>query len=306
MACVKTKFRVPSSDKIHNLAGVIYLPECEPVGFFHIVHGMTDHIARYDRIMRDLSDLGYICFGYDNLGHGHTVNDKSELGFIAEKNGHDFLARDVKIFSDAVKAEYGDSLPYYLMGHSMGSFITRYAVSKYVNPDKYIIMGTAGKNPLAYAGLTMATIIKTFRGGRYISPMLDDMAFKSYNDRFEHCENDPSPWLSTDDEQRAKYYSDEFCTFKFTVSAMSDLVRLNKLISRDECFENTPDNLPILLLSGENDPVGNYGEGVREVHANFIKHQKNAKCILYPKARHEILNDFCYDQVKDDIVEFLK
>ena len=96
------KKKVLSSDNIHMLAGTIYLPEGDIKGIYHIVHGMTEHIGRYDRFMRDMAKEGYLCFGYDNLGHGYTVNDKSELGFIAKKRGWDLLARDVKVFSDAI------------------------------------------------------------------------------------------------------------------------------------------------------------------------------------------------------------
>ena len=158
------KIYVPSSDGIHSLAGVIYIPEGEIKGIYHIVHGMTEHIGRYQRIMNDLALQGYLCVGYDNLGHGYTARDKSELGYIADKNGWDLLARDVKVFADAIKAEYGSDLPYYLMGHSMGSFIVRLACERYFMPDKLIIMGTGGPNPAAGAGLCAVALVKLFYG----------------------------------------------------------------------------------------------------------------------------------------------
>ena len=116
MNIITEKIRVPSSDGIHQLSGVVYIPEGEIKGLYHIVHGMTEHIGRYDRFMRDIAENGYICFGYDNLGHGYTANDKSELGYIAKKKGWDLLSRDVKVFSDAMREKYGRNLPYYLMG----------------------------------------------------------------------------------------------------------------------------------------------------------------------------------------------
>lgn len=307
---IKQEFKVLSSDGVHTLAGAVYLPEGEPIGFFHIVHGMTEHIGRYDKFMTDMANAGYICFGYDNLGHGNTANDDSELGFIAGKNGHDLLAKDVKLFSDAVKIKYGTAdktLPYFLMGHSMGSFITRFAVGKYVNPDKYIIMGTGGKNPAAGAGLAVIALVKLFCGERHISKLVDNLAFGSYNKRFgKVTDSDPSPWLTRDIEHRKKYYADRFCTFKFTVSAMGDLVRLNKLTNQTKWYRQVPKSLPILLVSGEKDPVGDYGKGVREVADKLQAEGVNAKCILYSDARHEILNDSTYEQVKTDILAFLK
>ncbi len=306
----KATFTVQSSDKIHTLAGVAYIPDCEVKGYFHIVHGMTEHIGRYDAFMCQMAENGYICFGYDNLGHGNTAKDKGELGYIAKKSGDDLLCRDVKIFSDALIAEYEKKygkLPYYLMGHSMGSFITRLAVEKYVSPDKYIIMGTGGKNAAAGAGLAVVALVKLFCGDKHISKLVDRLAFGSYNNRFGGgSAGDPSPWLTNDENIRKKYFNDDFCKFKFTVSAMGDLIRLNKNSNRSAWYKNMPKETPILLVSGDCDPVGNYGKGVREVHERLIKSGHISECILYPDARHEILNDICREQVKKDILNFLQ
>ncbi len=303
----KKQFCVPSSDGTHTLRGVVYLPEGEALRYFHIVHGMTEHIGRYDRLMSDMADLGYICFGYDNLGHGNTAENELELGYIAAHGGDDLLCRDVKAFSDAVRAEYGEELPYYLMGHSMGSFITRMAVERYVKPEKYIIMGTGGSNPAAGAGLALIALIKLFRSDRAFSPFIDKLAFGGYNKRFGGgSAEDPSPWLTNDRAVRDAYYADPFCTFKFSLSAMGDLIRLMKNANRGAWYKALPEDMPILLLSGAEDPVGNYGKGVLEVCGKLERHGIKAKAILYADARHEILNDFTYEAVKKDILEFLR
>ena len=177
-------FKAPSTDGVHDLAGKVYLPNKTPIGILHVLHGMTEHIARYEVFMREMAEAGYITCGYDHLGHGHTAADPSELGFIAEKGGDDLLLRDVKSFSDAVRAEYGKDLPYILMGHSMGSFIARLAAEKYVRPHRLIIMGTGGPNPIAGAGLALIGIIKACKGSRHISPFIEKMAFGGYNKRW--------------------------------------------------------------------------------------------------------------------------
>lgn len=308
MPFTKRDLYVLSSDMKHTLSGVIYVPLGEAKGFFHIVHGMTEHIGRYDRIMSALADEGYICFGYDHLGHGKTAKDPSELGYIAEKDGWDLLCRDVKAFSDGVFSEfkeYGD-LPYFLMGHSMGSFVVRLAAEKYVHPDKLIIMGTGGSNPAAGVGIMLINIIKLFKGDRHISHFIDSMAFGSYNKRFKNdYDADSSSWLTTDTETRNKYRGDSFCTFKFTVSAMGDLMHLLKYSNRRGWYRNISKTMPILMVSGEDDPVGNYGKGVIEVEKRLKKHGANVKCVLYKGARHEILNDFCYNEVKREIIDFI-
>lgn len=306
----KIPFSAPSTDNIHQLRGVVYLPCSEPKGFFHVVHGMTEHMARYDRFMTDMADKGYICFGYDHLGHGLTALDDSELGYIAPQNGWDILCRDVRAFSDAVIAEYtpdGQALPYFLMGHSMGSFIARIAAVRYVKPDRCIIMGTGGKNPAADAGLALVSVFKKLFGERHISKLLDKIAFGSYNNRFGGgTEDDPSPWLTRDEEVRRKYYADKFCTFKFTVSAMGDLIRLIKESNSSSWYGAVPADMPILLVSGAQDPVGNYGKGVQEVADGLKAAGANARCLIYHDARHEILNDTTYTRTRDDILGFIE
>ena len=308
MAIVKKVFHVQSGDGVHTLSGVVYEPSGTPKGFFHVVHGMTEYIARYNRLMKALAEEGYLCFGYDHLGHGGTVRDQSELGYIAKKDGWKLLVRDVKVFSDAVIAVYGGKkkLPYYLMGHSMGSFVARLAAETCVRPDALIIMGTGGPNPAAGVGLALIGGIKATRGERYISPMIDKLAFGSYNDRFGGgTEEDPNPWLTTDAEVRARYNADPLCSYKFTVSAMGDLITLTKQANRGAWYKNLSVRIPVLMLSGEDDPVGDYGKGVRAVEKKLKATQHTVECILYSGARHEILNDFCYDEVKRDILDFI-
>lgn len=301
------EFKVLSSDGIHMLAGVVYAPQGEARGFLHVVHGMTEYIGRYDRFMKDMASAGYICFGYDNLGHGMTVKDKSELGYIARSRGWELLCRDVHVFSDAVRAEYDPDgkLPYCLMGHSMGSFIVRLAAERYVHPQRLIIMGTGGPNPAAGAGLALIGAIKLFKGDRHISRFIDKMAFGSYNKRFEG-ESDSRSWLTNDREIRDKYRADPLCSYRFTVSAMGDLIRVMKYSNRRAWYKNLASDIPVLLVSGEQDPVGDYGRGVRRVAERLRNRGISTKCLIYKGARHEILNDICYTEVLDDIRCFIE
>ena len=301
----KKIFRVPSSDGLHNLSGVVYLPSGEIKGLFHVVHGMTEHIARYDRFLSDMAEQGYLSFGYNHLGHKDTAID-SELGYIAKENGWQLLVNDVKVYSDAVRAEFANNdMPYYLMGHSMGSFIVRLAAESCVSPDRLIVMGTGGPNPAAGVGLALIGAIKRIKGDKHFSKLIDGIAFGSYNSRFGGDDaSDPSKWLTCDESVRRAYYDDKYCTFKFTVSAMGDLITLIKRSNRADWFKNVPDDMPILLVSGEDDPVGNYGKGVRDVEAGLKKQGKRVECKLYKGARHEILNDFTYRETFDDIVKF--
>ena len=302
----KKDFSVLSSDGIHNLYGVVYFPDCEIKGFFQVVHGMTEHIERYDRFLTDMASKGWISFGYDHLGHGKTVNDDSELGYIAKKRGWELLAKDVKVYSDAVREAFGSKdMPYCLMGHSMGSFVARLAAQSFVHPQRLIIMGTGGPNPAAGVGLGLIGAIKLFKGDKHYSKLIDGIAFGSYNKRFGGgSEEDSKLWLTNDESVRRAYYADKYCTFKFSVSAMGDLIRLIKYTNCSKWYREISGSLPILLVSGEDDPVGDYGQGIRKVESLLKNNGKNVSSKLYEGARHEILNDFTYETVRDDIIDF--
>ena len=304
----KKVFCVPSSDGVHNLSGVVYIPDGEIKGFFQVVHGMNEHIERYDRFLSDMAREGWISFGYDHLGHGKTANDDSELGYIAKKQGWDLLAKDVKVYSDAVRAQFGnEEMPFFLMGHSMGSFVVRLAAQKYVKTQGLIVMGTGGSNPAAGVGLALIETIKLFRGDKHFSKLIDGIAFGSYNKRFSEADDeDTKLWLTNDVNVRKAYYADKFCTFNFTVSAMGDLIRLIKYTNCAKWYKEFPSSLPVLLVSGVDDPVGNYGKGVLEVESKLKKQGIDVTCKMYQKARHEILNDFTYETVRDDILAFCK
>lgn len=299
---VTTK-KVPSSDGKNTLSGIIYMPDGEIRGLFHLVHGMTEYIGRYEPLLSTIASAGYLCFGFDNLGHGNTAAE-GDLGYIASHDGWKYMVDDVKAFADSIKAEYPD-LPYFLMGHSMGSFITRIAVSKHTNlADKYICCGTAGSNPAANIGLALCDIIKAFRGERTVSPFLENIVFGSYNKRFDG--DSKYEWLTKDRDIIEKYSKDRFCTFHFTVSAMHDLIKLMKTSNSKKCFNDTKNDLPILIIAGDMDPVGNYGKGVKKVYRNFkAAGKENVTLFLYENCRHEIHNDTCREKMTEDILKFI-
>ncbi len=295
---------VLSSDKVHQLKGKIYLPEGEIKGILHVVHGMTEYIGRYDSFLREMAQEGYLSFGYDHLGHGSTARDSSELGFIAHEDGWKNLVDDVYLFGKAVRKEYGAELPFTLMGHSMGSFIVRLAAAKYDSYDKLIVMGTGGPNPAAGVGIAVCGEKKAIHGERSYSNMLEKMAFGTYNKGFEQ-EKDVYAWLSVDRKNRDNYRVDPLCTFRFTVSALQDLIRLNKYSNDKKWFASINKQKPILLVSGAEDPVGEHSKGVQKVCHTLQTAGANVRMKLYDGYRHEILNDFCRDTVIADLKAFI-
>ena len=295
---------VLSSDKVHMLKGKIYIPEGKAKGFLHVVHGMCEYIGRYDSLMRAAAEAGYITFGYDHLGHGRTAVDDSELGFIAHEKGWEKLVDDVFIYAKSIRAAMQDDLPFILMGHSMGSFIVRLCAAKYNHYDKLIVMGTGGPNPAAGAGVALAGILKCLKGEKAVSPLTYKMAFGTYNKHFE-SENDPYSWLSVDIGNRDRYRVDKYTTFMFTVSAMQDLIRLNKYSNDKKWFASIDKKKPILLISGSEDPVGDSSAGVKKVYDGLKAQGSNVTLKLYDGYRHEILNDFCHDEVVEYLLDFI-
>lgn len=298
------KKEVLSSDKIHTLAGVVVLPEGEAKGYVQIVHGMCEYTGRYKPFMEFLAENGYIAFGYDHLGHGRTGEKTGEFGYIADRDGWLRLIEDVGVFRDAVVKEYGEK-PYYLFGHSMGSFIVRGAALRGVGCRKLIVSGTGGPNPASGAGIALCKVIGFFRGKHHVSKLVGGMAFGGYNARFKE-ENDSASWLTKDRACRDKYRGDPFCSFLFQVAAMEDLVKLQKYCNRKKDFRAFPKDLPTFLISGADDPVGDYGAGVKKVEKGMKEAGCDVRAKLYENCRHEILNDTCSDEVMKDLLAFIE
>jgi len=196
---------------------------------------------------------------------------------------------------------------YFLLGHSMGSFVLRCYLARYgVNIDGAIVIGTAGPNQLLDAGITFAnTIIKT-KGKMYRSRKLNELAIKTFNERFAPVKTNYD-WVCSDIEVCKKYENDEMGNFVFTASGFRDLFMLLKMCNSSECYYNIPSNLPIFILSGALDPVGENGLGPARVYADYYAAGlKNLNFKLYKNKRHEILNEVNKEEVYNDIIEWME
>ena len=297
-------FEVKSTDNIHTLRGKIYIPQGEIKYILGLVHGMTEYIDRYDHFFSFLAKNGILAFGYDHLGHGKTAENDNELGFIAHKDGWKYLVKDVDAFTKAIKKMY-PNIPTVLMGHSMGSFIARLVAEHYsYEYDKFIFCGTSGPNPASAPGILLVKIIKAIKGEKHKSNLIQSIAFGGYNKGFDG--DTPYEWLTNDRDVINKYAADKYCTFRFSVSAMGDLMNLLSKSNRNAWFKAVDSAKPILLIAGDKDPVGNYGKGVKAVYDKLIKNGKTAQIKLYKNCRHEIHNDICKDEMFGDILTFIE
>ena len=210
----------------------------------------------------------------------------------------------MKTVTDWAKKTYPD-LPLFLLGHGMGSLIARKYTAQYGNLlAGAVYSGTSGSNPALGFGLLLCNILIKTKGEKHRSKMLDKIAFGAYNKKTE--KRTPCDWASRDEKEVDKFIADPLCGYMYTVSGMQALFLTVREISKDSWYAAVPQNLPILLVSGTMDPIGNYGKGVREVFARLQNTGHEAvQCKLYDGARHEILNETNRAEVFADILSFL-
>lgn len=281
-----------SANGVSNVTYYILVPEeVEVRGIVQISHGMCEYFSRYTTFAKYLCSLGFIVCGNDHIGHGASVARPSELGFFATRDGWKYLVEDVKQLTDLMQHRY-PHLPYFLLGHSMGSLIARLYLTDYGGKlAGCILIGTVGPNAAAISAAHLADSIARTRGMTYRSGFLSDLAFKGYNRKIKNPHS-VFDWLSRDESVVSLYQSDEKCNFVFTATGFRDLFTLIAKANASHTFRHTPRGLPLLFLAGDKDPVGKYGEGVRRV-VNLYRGAglKNIEVIFYKDARHEVLNE---------------
>lgn len=297
----RKEYDISSSDGHSRIHCVSWKPEGEVVATLQLTHGMMEHILRYDEFAIYLTKLGVAVTGHDHLGHGKSCVE-ADLGYFGEKGGKNFMVKDIRRVTEVIQKDC-PGVPHLIMGHSMGSFFLRRYLTLYgACVDGAIIMGT-GDQPflLVLAGRMITTLIGTVRGGRYRSKLMQEMVLGSYNRAFRPNRT-PNDWLSRDENMVDRFLSDPYCAFSFTCAAYRDFFDILLDLKLKKQFDRIPRQLPLLLVSGEDDPVGDFGHSVRRVYRQL----KRLGCSdvtlkLYPKARHEIINETNRQIVYEDI-----
>ena len=274
-----------------SLAYRIYEPEGEVRAIVQISHGMCEYVGRYEAYAEHLCSMGIVLAGNDHPGHGESAATEEELGYFAKEGGVELAVEGLAETSRILLERYGDK-PLILLGHSMGSFLARIYLTKYAeNLAGAIVMGTGGPGAPTGAGIALANLIALFRGDRHRSKLLRSIQQAGY---LKRCGKgaDRCDWLTRDRAIVEKYNNDKFCNYIFTVSGYRDLFTMLAEVSTDEWAPKVPTDLPILLISGEDDPVGGYGKGVMQV-AGALTHAgaRRLTTALIPGARHEVLNE---------------
>lgn len=296
----------PSSDGEHPCAGYLWQPQGEIRGVVQIVHGIAEHMGRYDHFARYLNAHGYVVCGEDHLGHGKTGEAAGQFGFFARRNGWTLATANVRAFRQLMGEKF-PGVPHILLGHSMGSFLTRTYLCRYPGTvDGAILSGTGQENPLLVAGgKLVASLIGHLRGFDTVSALVHDLALGAYNRQFSPNRT-TADWISRDEQVVDTYLQDSFCTFTPTVGLYRDMLGGLQYISSEKALSHMDPNTPIYLFSGDQDPVGANGAGVRRVYGYFKDHgTRDLELKLYPGARHETLNETNRMEVYADVLDWL-
>ncbi len=281
-----------------------WLPDGEPKGVVQLAHGMAEHSGRYERFAQALTDAGYAVWAHDHRGHGETAGTPQDRGYFADGNGWDAAVEDIHAVGEAARAQHPD-LPFFFFGHSMGSLLGRDYVTRYgQHLGGAIFSGTGGDQGLLGAiGERIARLEARIRGRRATSPLMNTLTFGQFNHGFRPTTT-KFDWLSRDADEVAKYMADPRCGGVFTAGFFADL--LGGVNSLPRLAPLVPVDLPVHFLSGDRDPVGGNGKGVRGVADSFTAAGvRDVTLTLYPQGRHEMLNEINRDEVTADVIEWL-
>ncbi|MBE5906034.1 MAG: alpha/beta hydrolase [Lachnospiraceae bacterium] len=305
MSYKKTVGTYPSSNKVNEIKYYVYEPEGKVCAMMQISHGMCEYIERYEPHISYFTSRGILVFGNDHLGHKGSVKSDDDLGYMGARDGWMAMVEDVHTLSRKMRQAHPE-LPLILFGHSMGSFIARAVIGKFGREyDGAIISGTGGTNKMLGLGFSMVWLSRRLRGDRARSAFLKKLSFGSYNKRYENVRT-PEDWLTRDSTVVDAYREDKYCMFSFTTAGYADLLSVLDHVSQERWYDSVPRELPLLLVSGEMDPVGDFGKGVKEVDRRLrMRPHVEYTCKLYPDMRHEVLNEIGKETIYEEIVNFV-
>jgi len=280
-----------------------------PKAILQLNHGMAEYIDRYDAFARAVAERGWLVVGMDFIGHGDSAPEPDELGYtgVALLGRRNVFIEDMHTLRQRTQAEH-PGVPYFMFGHSMGSFVLRAYLGLHgAGLSGAVISGTGTMAPaMVVVAKALLSCIGLTHKPEYRSPFFAAMSIGAYNKPFEKTgARTPCDWLSRDTEQVDKYVADPRCGFTFTVAADRLLIDSLDRAGAASTIAGTPQDVPLLMISGGDDPVGGMGKGVTEVVGAYHKAGVDATLRLYADARHELLNELNRADVTADLIDWL-
>lgn len=302
----KKEFTYLSTDRRTNIHAIEWCPDGEVKAILQILHGMVEYIDRYHEFASYLADRGICVVGHDHLGHGQSVCSKDEYGYFPQPDGNKMVIGDIQKLRSMTREKYPD-VPYFMLGHSMGSFLLRqYLTMDAKGLSGAVIMGT-GYQPLVIlkAGQLVCRLTAAIKGWKYRSEFVNSLSFGSFNKKFEPAET-PKDWVTSYKPIRDLYVKDPLTSFTFTVGGYYQMFEGMKVLETKGSVDKIPKDIPMFFVAGADDPVGNFGKGVQRIYEKYkTAGIKDVSIKLYPDDRHEILNEKDREQVYEDLYRWL-
>jgi alpha-beta hydrolase superfamily lysophospholipase len=295
---LKSTFWMKSEDDVEVFVEKWYEPEKQPKAIVQIAHGMVEHIERYHHFAENLVEHGIFVYGNDHRGHGETGKRQGLMGYFADKDGFFKTAKDLYQLTKQIKEEFPNT-PIFLLGHSMGSFLARYYIQNHSGEiTGAILTGTGYYSKITTSfGKTIASKLPP----KEKSPMMNKLAFGTFNRKIKNRKTN-FDWLSSDEAVVQEYMKDPLTGFIPTAKFFYDLMTGLETIHNKEKNKSIRSNLPILITSGANDPVGSYGKGIWKT-ADIYKEAglDNITTMLFENGHHELLNELNKEEVYEAI-----
>tara|TARA_R110002167_G_scaffold84568_10_gene229936 strand:+ start:91 stop:1026 length:936 start_codon:yes stop_codon:yes gene_type:complete len=275
-------------------------------GIVQIAHGVGEHAGRYQSIATKLQNEGFVVYANDHRIHGQSVKNHDYLGYY---DGDDYFldaVNDMRQLTEIIKKEHPKK-KIILFGHSMGSLLSREYVTIYGDDIQALILsGTASfMKGLGSVGLFSAKILGQINGKYRSNELLKNLFFTQFNKKFKPNRTNVD-WISSDEHQVDLFEADPLRIEDFSLSVFRDILKGTKKVNETKAFENTPKELPILIFSGDKDPVGEMGKGVLKVAKNYEKNGiKNLTLKIYKGGRHEMLHEINRKEVEQDVINWL-
>ena len=275
--------------------------EGEIKGVVQILHGMVEHIKRYDEFARFLNAHGYVVLGDDHRGHGVTA--QGSLGVVPDGDCFADTVEDAILIGKYARETY--KAPLLVFGHSYGSFLTQRYIQKCGEMKAVVLCGSACMDiPDVKAGLCVAKMQAALFGEKKKANLIRKMSFGPYNNAFKE-EKKENAWLTRDEVRREAYNADPMCNYTMSIGFYTSFFSaLSKLYS-PEALSGISKDLPVFIISGDRDPVGGMGKLINRLYEvykdNGLSH---VEVKLYPEARHELLNELCREEVMSDVLMF--